>query len=435
MPLGLLAMAFPQLILFALPLAVPLAQRFTLGLGGLRLGPVEMLTAAALAAWLARGVARRRLEWSPGAVGWAVLAWLWVMGASLLSGLSLGAGLAEAAKWVEVLIILIVLPSVLPRNQVRYLIWAVAAAGALSGLLGLYQFITRSGPPGFILLGRFMRAFGTFEQPNPYAAHLGLSLPFALGWALAGPVARWERWALLGAAGLMVLGILASWSRGAWLGLGVSGVLMAALLRPRLAAAGAVLLILTSPLWGENLAGSSLAQRALGMSGDVSGLNVAQVEPNDDNWSVVERLAHWQAAWYMFEEDPWLGVGAGNYEAVYPSFALPRWSDPLGHAHNYYLNVLAETGLVGLGAYLALGAAAWVSLVRIWRGGPGATAKALVLAAAGCLAYLTVHSVVDNLYVHGMQVLVGMALVVPALARPAADGASEPKRVLCRSGH
>lgn len=37
-----------------------------------------------------------------------------------------------------------------------------------------------------------------------------------------------------------------------------------------------------------------------------------------------------------------LGVGAGNYAVVYDQYNLPRPDEPLGHAHNIYLNFAAE---------------------------------------------------------------------------------------------
>ena len=43
------------------------------------------------------------------------------------------------------------------------------------------------------------------------------------------------------------------------------------------------------------------------------------------NIALIERLAHWEAAQRMFERSPWLGVGAGNYAAVYPEVRLPLW--------------------------------------------------------------------------------------------------------------
>ena len=56
----------------------------------------------------------------------------------------------------------------------------------------------------------------------------------------------------------------------------------------------------------------------------------------------------------MAGDRPWLGVGFGNYGAAYEEYALINWPDPLGHAHNYYLNLVAEIGFIGLGAYLLL---------------------------------------------------------------------------------
>ena len=89
---------------------------------------------------------------------------------------------------------------------------------------------------------------------------------------------------------------------------------------------------------------------------------------NDENFALVERRAHWQAAVEMFEDSPWVGVGIGNYAVAYPAYALPKWEDPLGHAHNYYLNVLAEAGGIGFLAYILLwGAIFWVAARAVFR--------------------------------------------------------------------
>ena len=87
------------------------------------------------------------------------------------------------------------------------------------------------------------------------------------------------------------------------------------------------------------------------------GPDPAATEITDQNFSVLERLAHWQAGIRMFNGAPWLGIGIGNYGVVYPSFALPHWYDPLGHAHNLYINFLAETGILGTVAFSRSGRA------------------------------------------------------------------------------
>ena len=64
-----------------------------------------------------------------------------------------------------------------------------------------------------------------------------------------------------------------------------------------------------------------------------------------------DRLKMWQAAWLLFLEKPVTGVGLGDYRyersrlikegKVFKTYAY-------GHAHNHYLNVLAENGIIGL---------------------------------------------------------------------------------------
>jgi len=140
------------------------------------------------------------------------------------------------------------------------------------------------------------------------------------------------------------------------------------------------------------------------------------VEVTDANFAVVERAAHWLAAWRMFSEQPWIGVGTGQYAVVYRSVSVPRWQDPLGHAHNYYLNILAEGGLVGLAAYLfAMGTA----LVTCWGAVRRATGweRGIAIGALGMVGHLLAHSVVDNLYVHEMYLVVGMVLGMVASLR------------------
>jgi putative inorganic carbon (HCO3(-)) transporter len=151
------------------------------------------------------------------------------------------------------------------------------------------------------------------------------------------------------------------------------------------------------------------------------GGDVSAVEITDANFAVLERVAHWQAAWRMFTAHPWLGVGIGNYAKAYASFALPRWSEPLGHAHNIYLHFLAETGLLGLAAYLVLIASAAAQLWRARTVSRGFS-RALAIGALAMLAHLAVHSLVDNLYVQGTYLHVAAVL---GIAHVAAQAGSE----------
>ena len=115
---------------------------------------------------------------------------------------------------------------------------------------------------------------------------------------------------------------------------------------------------------GISLIPPSIVQRFSDFAPYLGIVDVRGVEITDANFAVLERMAHWQSALSMWTENPWLGVGIGNYEPVYYKYALPNWPLPLGHAHNYYLNIAAETGVLGLAAYLFLWGAA---LLGVWR--------------------------------------------------------------------
>ena len=110
-----------------------------------------------------------------------------------------------------------------------------------------------------------------------------------------------------------------------------------------------------------------------------------------------------------------MGIGIGNFDLFYPTYALPGWPVLPGHAHNYYLNLLAEQGVVGLAAYFALlGGLAVLVLATLRRiTAPAEThwlRQGLVLGALGTLALLTVHHGFDNLYVHGIGIQLGLLL-------------------------
>ncbi len=131
----------------------------------------------------------------------------------------------------------------------------------------------------------------------------------------------------------------------------------------------------------------------------------------DENFAVIERVAHWIAAVRMWELAPWLGIGPGNYAVAYPDVRLTRWEDALGHAHNIYLNVLAETGIIGLSAFLLLwiGALVWLISGRRRLPKPG-WGDALTLGVVGVLVHLAVHSGFDNLFVQGLYIQLGLWL-------------------------
>ena len=69
-----------------------------------------------------------------------------------------------------------------------------------------------------------------------------------------------------------------------------------------------------------------------------------------------ERLLMWQSAFEMFKDNPVFGIGYGSYKIAYQEkYISPLAKEKnLEHAHNNFLQMLAECGIVGEIAFLAM---------------------------------------------------------------------------------
>lgn len=310
----------------------------------------------------------------------------------------------------------------------RFPVYALLAAGTAQAVIGIYTFSGGSGADHLYIGGRFFRAFGTFGQPNPFGAFMGLLAPVAIMFSYNLALRLWFRRSekpqtnvivvsqllfSLFIAALLTTGVFASWSRGAWLGFIASTVvILIALPRRTWTSLGILLFVALIGLivWTSGVLPSSISSRIASASQEIFVLSdVRGVDITAENYPIVERLGHWQAAIRMAEAQPWLGVGFGNFDAAYSQVSLINWDQSLGHAHNYYLNVFAETGIIGLAAYLAL----FATVLRVsWRARnhPDLEARGIVIGLLGAWIYLLVHSLTDNLYVNNVFMHIGVML-------------------------
>jgi hypothetical protein len=488
-----------ELALYALIFAVPFGSWFPIPISVGNLTAVDLLVTLVIALWLARMIVYERgiaIELPPLSPAFAIF--LFVALLSVTGALSLQHAAKEFTKWLEMFAVYVYVANNLDATKMRRALVAMFLAGLVEAAIGVYQFWFRVGPEQFELFGRFMRAYGTFEQPNPYAGYLALIIPIALGIVVAvnrqpstvnrqpsivnrqpstvnrqpsivnrqpstvnrqpstvnsqpstvnrqpstvnrqpSTVNRQQLtvssktestslftvrcslitdyWLLITgclALAAMLAALLMSWSRGAWMGVAAALVITVVVQSRRAFVVSlviALVLVFIIMLSSLNIIPEAIAARFSGI-GDYFGVfDVRGVKVDDANFAVVQRMAFWQTAWAMFSAHPLLGIGLGNYAVMYPAYALPFWGEPLGHAHNYYLNVAAEAGLAGLAAYAILWAAAF------WRGWRAVRVshgmwRSVAAGLLGTLVALSIHNGFDNLFVHGMAVQVGIGL-------------------------
>jgi O-antigen ligase len=431
----------PILSLYLLILIIPFSSLLAVPLGSFKAGLMEIVLALGIAAWLVQILVKRNPQLqtlNPAPLLWPFLLFLGGVGLSWLNTLSIGASLIETAKWIEMLALYLLIVALLPTRHIKWVIIVMLLTGIVQAALGLYQFVFKVGPEGFLLFdGRFLRAYGTFGQPNPYAGYLGLVLPLALSltiWAFSdlrsgiwdgrsntSHISHLTSHIFFGLSlGLLLAALFATQSRGAWIGFAVAaGVTFgvrskkAAMTLMILALIGLMIGLVGSFDWG--VANTNIVtQRLVDAISITTIADISTVEVNDANFATIERLAHWQAAREMWRDNPWLGVGFGNYAVVYPIYAVGRWLDPLGHAHNYLLNIGAEAGLIGVATYLIF----WILIFRVsWRALQGSSGfdRAVVAGGLGIFVHLHIHNLFDNLYVQGMYLHVAIVLALISL--------------------
>lgn len=184
------------------------------------------------------------------------------------------------------------------------------------------------------------RSNATFADPNVLARYLAIVMALAAGLVLATGPRRLTVYLALPAFGIGALAIVATASRSGWMMLLLCGFLMvlAAPIRrytKLMLTGGAIgfLVLVLSILFAQ---GGTDAERVKSLSTGVQVLG--------------QRTFLIQAAWEMFKDNPWVGVGSGNYQnslIMNYHHIVPDWS-PTSLSHTSMASLMAELGLVGM---------------------------------------------------------------------------------------
>ncbi len=348
----------PRVALYLLPFCVPWGSLDYIDVSALRLDSADILTVFLALGWLINcalpaytGLRDREAARIPWYLVLTMFALVGTMVLSMTVAISVKSSLKEISKWLEVLAIVLLGSQYLrTRRQIWMIIVLVCLAGITQAIFGYLQAFFNLGPQSFIR-GAALRVYGTFDQPNPYAAYINLPLSVALALTLLGR--NWLTRMLAGITSIMLASAeYLSQSRGGEIALAAALFFIVLAGMPRIRVLMRVLIIGIFGFVEAALLGwipLSLFDPALKFLGLVQ---ISLVEPSIQDFSTAERLAHWIAGLHMYFDHPILGVGIGNYPDAYPPYQITSFADPLGHAHNYYINIAAEMGTIGLIAYL-----------------------------------------------------------------------------------
>ncbi|MGO9084626.1 MAG: O-antigen ligase family protein [Terriglobales bacterium] len=232
------------------------------------------------------------------------------------------------------------------RPEVPRLCWALAFSGSAVAALALAQFFHADPLAGLGWVAASngnsrMLVFATLGNPDFVAAFLAGLLP--LTFSLASGAKRC-RWLWLGLSGLQLTAILATGSRAPILGL------------------GAVL------LWTTRLNARRLT-RMFTLGGVSLVVLAAGISPARNlSTTTAGRSYIWRVSAPHLSQHLLLGLGPGGFAASFPAWEVQYWSGNPDdrdrrfaavedHAHNDYLEIVADYGLAGVFGFLAVLAA------------------------------------------------------------------------------
>ncbi len=454
--LALWTLLRPRVALYLLPIAIPWGSLDIITISKLNANSADILVILLIVSWLGSFVLRSQgfqkigpldVEKAPlpRYLVVAAVALLFAMIISATTAQSITASIKELIKWTEFLAVLLLGAKYLrTRNQIWLLVIIMILAGISQAFYGYAQNFLNLGPQSFIRDGG-LRVYGTFNQPNPYAGYINMSLPIALSLLLLGR--NWATRILAGTAAILLgAAEYLTKSNGGEIAITVAVLFILIVGFPqlrKLAAVGGVGLLLLSAALLAGVIPQRLTRPILSKLGLVA---ISFTSPSAQDYSTAERLAHWIAGINMFLDHPLTGVGIGNYGTAYAPYHVTIFVNSLDHAHNYYINTAAETGIIGLTTFVLFLLAMFVAGGYAYRAiskkymqlkaerdmpkvglsrlamsqasnilGVFTNDRALAIGLLAALIGVCVHNLVDDLYVHDMTVL--FALLFVALIR------------------
>jgi len=317
-----------------------------------------------------------------------------------------------------------VLPDKWRRGYVRYLVY-IGTLVAVGGHIGKWHI-----PQGFKLWWMFPvpqwlpGPVACFVNPNHFAGFLAILCPPALALAADDFSNRRRVSGILSAACFATMSVVLalSLSRGAMLAYAaalVTTVLLLLISRRFVAALIFALLVISGAAYVFAVPNHPVKERILTLQNPIA------------TESGQTRLKAWRDSLLIWRTYPLVGCGANAFRATYPQHRRTSERATMTHPENEYIQLAAESGLIGVTLAVMLVIAAIRS--RFPAGEPPHSHNALMPAAGGALAAAGVHALFDfaphvPLYSIVLASLIGTAL------RPQIDVPSPfPRRAEMRS--
>ncbi|MHB8376799.1 MAG: O-antigen ligase family protein [Dehalococcoidia bacterium] len=244
------------------------------------------------------------------------------------------------------------------------------------------------------------RVHDVSDNPNILAMLLTLVMPF-YALTVYRAASRWERAAAAGGLLAGGMALFLTLSRGGWAGAG-AGIALT------IGGAWLTMRVAEQELAGRPVRWTDVLPRgisptaiaaiggalALVAFGTLAFLSRSSTRPG---WlfrsSLSPREDAWRTGWHIFRDHLWTGAGPNSFGLLYNQYS-GKFPVHTQHAHNGFLQLADDAGLLGIAALVALVAATGYVLYRTWREG-ALEQRLLAVACAAALIGYGIHNIVD----------------------------------------
>jgi putative inorganic carbon (HCO3(-)) transporter len=292
---------------------------------------------------------------------------------------NLSQSLTEIAELLSfVVLFVLIVDSLRAEKDIRRMVSFLVLSSLVPLSVGLVQVCSNFDLSVFSLEPSF-RVSATLTHPNAYAFYLVMIIVLSVSLFIQ-TKSRTHRSLLFFLITLLLVSLVFTYTRSAWIGLALA-VLGVAILKNRK-------LLIVAPL---TFYGLMLAFPFISLRFD------ALFNPELFRYtSLAWRIELWSASIPYFLSHPIFGNGFGTFQLI--GFQIDDWS---AAAHNDYLRLLVETGIIGLSGFLIL----LVSLARLGiKAKRKATDRYFSYITSGFVCFLSAYvlmSFTDNLFNHG----------------------------------
>ena len=236
-------------------------------------------------------------------------------------------------------------------KRLRILVRTIIIFGFLLAIFGLTQSFT--SPNKIYWLREMAQAtpFGPFINRHHFAGYMELALALPLGLLASGSVAREKRLIYAFVAGLMAVALLMTNSRGGLISLGAEILFIAVIgfgIRKRSKNSSSITHGIKSVAVRATLALGLVVALLIGLAalGGEDALNRVVGTVNSED-PTTGRLHFWDVTVDIIKNHPIIGTGLGAFGVVYTGYDSRNGLYRLEQAHNDYLQVLSDGGIVG----------------------------------------------------------------------------------------